>query len=110
VVRGHWAIFNSLHSVRNVTFSEDHSHIAVSRPSFSYYPRTFDFLFARTSSSNNSQPLDEIYPNLEYIRLVRDNLNTHTPVALYETFPLSGAQRILQRVEFHYTRHPRKPG
>ncbi|WP_085954384.1 IS630 family transposase [Ktedonobacter racemifer] len=47
--------------------------------------------------------VDEVYPHAEYIRLVQDNLNTHTSAALYETFPPSEARRILQRVEFHYT-------
>jgi hypothetical protein len=47
--------------------------------------------------------VDEVYPNVEYIRLVQDNLNTHTPAALYETFPSSEARRILQRLEFPYT-------
>jgi predicted transposase YbfD/YdcC len=78
LVRGHWAIENSLHYVRDVTFAEDRSrirtghapqllaacrtlaitlihrsgsaHIAASRRSFSYHPcRAFDFLFARAS-------------------------------------------------------------
>ena len=35
--------------------------------------------------------------------LVRDNLNTHSPVALYETFAPAEAKRILDRLEFHYT-------
>ncbi len=52
--------------------------------------------------------VEERYPNVEYIRLVQDNLNTHTPAALYEALPPSEARRILQRIEFHYTRHPRK--
>ena len=47
--------------------------------------------------------VDEVYPHAEYIRLVQDNLNTHTPAALYETFPPAEARRILQRLEFHYT-------
>ncbi len=47
--------------------------------------------------------VDEVYPHAEYVRLVQDNLNTHTSAALYETFPPSEARRILQRVEFHYT-------
>lgn len=34
---------------------------------------------------------------------MQDNLNTHTPAALYEVFPPAEARRILQRVEFHYT-------
>lgn len=77
-VRGHWAIENSLHYVRDVTFAEDRSRIrtgqapqlltacrnvaltlihrsgssqiAASRRSFSYYPRrAFDLLFSRAS-------------------------------------------------------------
>ncbi len=43
------------------------------------------------------------YPDAEYIRVVQDNLNTHTAGALYETFPAAEARRILQRLEFHYT-------
>ncbi len=47
--------------------------------------------------------VDEVYPQAQYIRLVQDNLNTHTPASLYETFPPAEARRILQRVELHYT-------
>jgi DDE superfamily endonuclease len=47
--------------------------------------------------------VDEAYPQADYIRLVQDNLNTHTPAALYETFPAAEARRILQRLEFHFT-------
>jgi len=36
-------------------------------------------------------------------RTMQDNLNTHTPASLYETFPPAEARRILQRLEFHYT-------
>jgi hypothetical protein len=43
------------------------------------------------------------YPQATTIRLVQDNLNTHTPGALYDTFPPELARRILQRLEFHYT-------
>lgn len=39
----------------------------------------------------------------ELIRVVLDNLSTHTAGALYETFPAPEARRILQRLEFHYT-------
>jgi len=31
--------------------------------------------------------VDEVYPQAEYIRLVQDNLNTHTPAVFYEIFP-----------------------
>src|SRR5258708_1992708 len=47
--------------------------------------------------------VDSVYPHVEYIRIVQDNLNTHTAAALYEAFSPAEARRILQRVEFHYT-------
>ena len=47
--------------------------------------------------------VDAVYPQAEYIRIVQDNLNTHTAAALYEAFEPAEARRILQRVEFHYT-------
>jgi hypothetical protein len=47
--------------------------------------------------------VDTVYPHAEYIRIVQDNLNTHTAAALYEAFEPAEARRILQRVEFHYT-------
>jgi len=46
---------------------------------------------------------DVLFPRAEVIRVVQDNLNTHTPAALYETFEPAEAQRILRRLEFHYT-------
>jgi transposase len=47
--------------------------------------------------------VDIHYPNAELIRVVMDNLSTHNPGALYETFLAPEAHRILQRLEFHYT-------
>jgi hypothetical protein len=47
--------------------------------------------------------VDVHFPAAERIRLVEDNLNTHTPAALYEAFPPAEARRILDRLEFHYT-------
>jgi len=46
---------------------------------------------------------DVHYPNADLVRVVMDNLSTHNPGALYETFPATEAHRILQRMEFHYT-------
>ena len=43
------------------------------------------------------------YPQAERIRVVVDNLPTHTAGALYETFPAPDAHRLLQLLEFHYT-------
>jgi hypothetical protein len=39
------------------------------------------------------------------IRVVQDNLSTHSAGALYEAFPPAEAGRILRRLEFHYTQH-----
>ena len=47
--------------------------------------------------------VDVHYLNAERVVLVLDNLNTHVPGALYETFPPAEARRVLQRLELHYT-------
>jgi transposase len=47
--------------------------------------------------------VDVHYPEADLIRVVQDNLSTHTPGALYETFPPEEAHRILRRLEFHHT-------
>jgi transposase len=47
--------------------------------------------------------VDVHFPRAHKIRIVLDNLNTHTPAALYETFRPSEARRILRSLEFHYT-------
>ena len=46
---------------------------------------------------------EEAYPRAEKIRLVCDNLSTHTAAAFYETFPAERARRLARRVEFVYT-------
>lgn len=43
------------------------------------------------------------YPEAEKIRVVMDNLSTHSPAALYQALPASEARRVLRRLEFHYT-------
>jgi len=45
---------------------------------------------------------DVHFPEAERIRVVLDNLSTHTPGALYEAFPPAEAHRVLDRLEFHY--------
>ena len=47
--------------------------------------------------------VDIHYPQATRIRVVLDNLSTHTPAALYQALPPAEARRILQRIEFHYT-------
>jgi hypothetical protein len=47
--------------------------------------------------------VDVHFPEADKIRIVQDNLNTHTPAALYEAFEPQEAYRILRKLEFHYT-------
>ena len=47
--------------------------------------------------------VDQHYPDAERIRVVLDNLSTHTAKSVYETFPAEEARRIMRRLEFHYT-------
>jgi DDE superfamily endonuclease len=47
--------------------------------------------------------VDQAFPTAERIVLVTDNLNVHTPAALYQTFPPAEARRIAARLEWHYT-------
>jgi hypothetical protein len=43
------------------------------------------------------------FPQAEKIRLVLDNLNTHSPAAFYEAFPPEQARQLTRKLEFHYT-------
>jgi transposase len=45
---------------------------------------------------------DVHFPKAERIRLVLDNLSTHSAGALYQAFPPDEARRVLRRLEFHY--------
>ncbi len=47
--------------------------------------------------------VDVLFPEAARIHVVLDNLNTHTPAALYQTFHPQEALRILSKLEFHYT-------
>ncbi len=46
---------------------------------------------------------DTHFPNARIIRVVQDNLNTHTPWSLYAAFPPDEARRIRKRLDFHNT-------
>ena len=46
---------------------------------------------------------EEDYPGAEKIRLVVDNLSTHTPAAFYESFTPEQARLLARRIEFVYT-------
>ncbi len=47
--------------------------------------------------------VDVYFPQAQKIRVVLDNLNTHTPASLYKAFPAAEARRIARRLEFHHT-------
>src|SRR5258708_9193822 len=45
---------------------------------------------------------DVDFPEADRIRVVLDNLSTHSIGALYQAFPACEARRVLRRLEFHY--------
>ena len=47
--------------------------------------------------------VDVHFPDAAQVVVVQDNLNTHTPAALYSAFAPAEAKRIWDRLEFHYT-------
>jgi hypothetical protein len=53
--------------------------------------------------ANFMKELVQHYPDAESIRLVQDNLNTHTAASFYETFPPDQAFDLAEKFEYHYT-------
>ncbi len=47
--------------------------------------------------------VEEQFPDAEQVRLVVDNLNTHTPASLYKAFAPERARRLARKIEWHYT-------
>jgi hypothetical protein len=47
--------------------------------------------------------VDERFPDAEMIRVILDNLNTHSPGSLYEAFPAAEAYRLSHKLAFHST-------
>ncbi|HEC57837.1 MAG TPA: hypothetical protein ENI32_08225 [Candidatus Syntrophoarchaeum butanivorans] len=43
------------------------------------------------------------YPEAEIIRVLQDNLNTHTYCSFYERFEPEEAKKLCEKFEFHYT-------
>jgi transposase len=58
---------------------------------------------ARDFAEGMRDLVDTHYPKARRIRVVLDNLSTHTPAALYQAFPPAEARRLLRVLEFHYT-------
>jgi hypothetical protein len=49
------------------------------------------------------QLLEEDYPHARRVKLVCDNLNTHSIASLYEAFPAEQARNLARRLEIHHT-------
>jgi DDE superfamily endonuclease len=47
--------------------------------------------------------VEDFHPEAEKIVLVVDNLNTHSPAALYEAFAPERARQLAEKLEWHYT-------
>lgn len=47
--------------------------------------------------------VEEVFHDAETIRCVLDNLNTHNESSFYETFKEKEAEKLLNKIEFHYT-------
>jgi transposase len=47
--------------------------------------------------------VDVHYPRAQRIRVVLDNLSTHSAASLYNSFAAPEARRIMSKLEFHYT-------
>ena len=62
---------------------------------------------ARKTKQDFAQCMKELvdvhYPDATVIRVVMDNLSSHSAAALYETFSPEEARRLLRRLEFHFT-------
>ena len=46
---------------------------------------------------------DDWFPEAEQTRVVLDQLNTHTPGSFYKAFAPCEAERLTEKLEFHYT-------
>lgn len=47
--------------------------------------------------------IENVFPDAEKIRCIMDNLNTHNETAFHETFDEEEAEKLLSKIEFHYT-------
>lgn len=47
--------------------------------------------------------VDVHFPHAEKIRVVLDNLNTHSPASLYQAFAPEEARRLVSKLELHHT-------
>jgi transposase len=67
------------------------------------YVKVTDQRTAKDFAKCMRELVDVHFPEADCIRVVLDNLSTHTAAALYQTFPPGEARRVIRRLEFHYT-------
>ena len=67
-----------------------HVHVSARRTKKDWAQQVYELLYLH-------------YPEARRIRLVMDNLNTHSISSLYETFPPDIALAMAKRLEIHYT-------
>jgi len=65
--------------------------------------RVTDRRTAQAFAHGRQDLVDRHFPQATVINVVLDNLNTHTPAALYATFPPAEACRLLRQLDFPYT-------
>jgi len=58
---------------------------------------------ARDVAQYRKALVDEHCPHAQLVSAVLDNLTTHTPAALYETFSPAEARRLVRTLDFRYT-------
>jgi hypothetical protein len=64
---------------------------------------TFTLVLTTRYAQQMKYLVDERYPKAIKITVIQDQLNTHVPASLYKAFHPAEAQRILDKLEFHYT-------
>ena len=47
--------------------------------------------------------VNDVYPNAKKIRIILDNLNTHTYSAILDTFEFNEAVELISKITFYYT-------
>ena len=57
----------------------------------------------RVDYAHFMKELTQLYPDIEFIRLVQDNLNTHTPASFYNAFKPEEAFELAKEFEYYYT-------
>jgi len=75
------------------------------------WPARQDYEYEREGTANLfivcellvEELVEDHYPHAKKIVVVLENLNTHTPAALYEAFDPAEARRRSERLEIHYT-------